>query len=502
MSPVLDLSATPEIEISFEQRSRFCCGASPFYLEVSTDGGLTWPTSFITNEGLPLNQGAANVSGGPVTTETRTFSLMAAIAADPSNVRFRFRHNSEAGSSHYFWQIDDVQLSTLAPFELVMNYGYTTQFGSGFEYGRVPQSQMPSSMEVGAEIFNYGGSAQDNVVVNVSLTDQDDVEVASAVIPLGTMGGGTSMVATTQLDLPGPMAVGLYTAEFTVSSDQSAQDLDPTNNVKQRRFEVTDNLYSLDGLGGVNPAAEESISRAGTGSFAENTQDVRLLNYFVITEAETFYGVEAVLATQSQAGSYFVGTIYDTTDVYSGEMSAPLAETEIRIIATSDLLGQRRATALFYDPVTLAPGAYFVAVRLYQEANKDIYIVDDLTVPQPGEASMLWIPVDANNVFLYGGNGNAWAVRLTSDATLAVQEHTNLEGISVYPSPTNGPIQVHSEQPGNLTVEVYNALGGLVQTQHFNGTSTTLDLTGRATGIYTIRVSDGALYNVQRVTLK
>lgn len=310
------------------------------------------------------------------------------------------------------------------------------------------------------------------------------------------------MVATTQLDLPEPMAVGLYTAQFTVSSDQSIQDLDPTNNVKQRRFEVTGNLYSLDGVGGVNPAAEQSISSAGTASFAENTQDVRLLNYFVVTNPETFYGVEVVLATQSQTGSYFIGTIYDTTDVYSGEMASPLAETEIRIIVQSDLQGARKATAIFYDPITLDPGAYFVAVRLYQEATKNIYIVDDLTVPQPVEASMLWIPVDANNTFLYGGNGNAWAVRLTSDATVGVQEHTNLEGITVYPSPTSGLVQVRSEQHGNMQVEVFNVLGELVQSASFNGTATTLDLTGHSAGIYTVRVSDGARSNVQRVVLK
>jgi hypothetical protein len=49
---------------------------------------------------------------------------------------------------------------------------------------------------------------------------------------------------------------------------------------------------------------------------------------------------------------------------------------------------------------------------------------------------------------------------------------------------------------------VFNILGALVQTSQFNGTTTQLDLTGQAAGVYTVRVGDGTNFNVQRVTLK
>lgn len=68
-----------------------------------------------------------------------------------------------------------------------------------------------------------------------------------------------------------------------------------------------------------------------TGSFTDNTQDVRVLNYFVVTAQEVFDGVEIVTATQSQAGSYFIGAIYDTTEMFAGtSLSSPIAETEIQ----------------------------------------------------------------------------------------------------------------------------------------------------------------------------
>lgn len=494
VSPVLDLSASPSVEIRFYQKYRFCCASNSGHtLDVSTDGGTTWPTSISLDMGVAQND--------EFSTAETSVNIAGAISANPSNVRLRFNQGG-TNVSAYYWQIDDISIASLPGNELIMDYGFTSQFGAGYEYGRVPASQLGSSIDVGAGIINYGGNTQNNVTLNISLKDASNTEVSNTSVNLGSILSGDTVHVETDLTIPSPMSLGLYTAYFTMTSDSIAVDLDPANNAKQRRFSVTDDLYSLDGVGGVNPAAEQSITRAGTGSFTDNTQDVRVLNYFVVTAQEVFDGVEIVTATQSQAGSYFIGAIYDTTEMFAGtSLSSPIAETEIRVIVASDLTGSRRAAVDFLDPVTLAPGAYYVAARLYQEAAKNLYVVDDLTVPQPGDASMLWLPVDDQNQYLYG-NGNAWAVRLYKNGPAGVQEHSSLEGITTYPSPTTGLVQIRSEKAASMTVEVFNTLGKVVATTSFNGTATTLDLTGNAAGIYTVRVSDGTNYNVQRITLK
>lgn len=493
VSPVIDLSATPAVELRFYQKYRFCCSSSSGYtLDVSTDGGTTWPTSISIDQGVAQND--------EFSTAEIAVNIAAAISADPSNVRFRFNHGG-TNVSAYYWEIDDISITALPGNELIMDYGYTVQFGDGYEYGRVPAEQMGTTLEVGAGIINYGGNPQDNVTLLVSLQDASSTEIGTTTVNLGTILSGDTVHAESVLDLPVPMPLGMYTAHFTLTSDSIDIDLDPTNNAKQRRFEVTNDLYTLDGMGGVNPAAEQSITRAGTGSFLDNTQDVRLLNLFFVETSQAFDGVEIVTATQSQAGSYFIGAIYDTTDIWTGQHNSPLAETDIHVITTADISGSRRAKAQFLDPITLPPGAYFVAARLYQENGQNLYVADDLTVPQPGDASMLYLPVDANNQHLYG-NGNAWAVRLYIDAGVGIQEHADLGGISLYPSPTTGLVHVRSEHHGALQVEVYNVLGELVQTASFSGTATTLDLTGQSAGVYTVRVSDGARSNVQRVVLQ
>lgn len=491
VSPVLDLSATPAVEIRFHERFRFCCTSAPgYYLEVSTDGGTTWPTRISVGQDVAMN----------IDSDTRevAFSIGTVIAAAPSNVRFRFTHETV---THYHWQIDDVEINTLPDHELVMDYGYTSQFGEGTEYGSMPQVQMPGSINVGAGIINFGGATQNNVSVNVSVKDAANNEVANTTINVGSMAMGDTMVADADLTLPTPLPIGTYKAEFTISSDDIANDTDPNNNSKTRYFRVTEHLYALDAIDAV-PSAQLVSSRAGTTTFTNNTQDVRLLNYFEIAQPATFTGVEVRLATQSQAGSYFIAAVYDTADVFSSppNLSSPLVETDVRVLTGTDV-SQRRPMAQFYEPITLQPGGYYVSANLYQENGKNIYVIDDLTVPQPGAASMLWLPVDDQGVNLYG-NGNAWAIRLTSDPTIGIQEVSSLAGIRMYPSPTTGPVEIHAKEPGSMTVEVFNVLGSLVQSAHFNGTATTIDLGGNAPGIYTVRISNGERFHVQRITLK
>lgn len=497
VSPVLDLSATPAVEVRFSQRFRFCCATSSggpgHFLEVSTDGGATWPTRYSVEEGLGNNTDSGTRDMG--------INIAPAIAANPANVRFRFTQDGSNGITHYHWQVDDVQVNTLPDHELVMLYGYTAQFGGGVEYGTVPQSQMPSSINVGSAIYNYGGNAQTNVSLTVSLKNASNTEVGSLTIPVGTIASGDTAHPDGQLTVPANMPLGTYTADFTMTSDDIAQDQHPDNNTAKRYLAVSPDLYCLDAMA-VIPAAQQSNTRAGTTSFADNTVDVRLLNYFEVHHEQTFTGVQVQLATQTQPGSYFIAAVYDTADVYIGTpLSSPLVESDVRIITQGDMNSGRKPSVAFLNPITLPVGAYYVSANMYQENGKNMFIMDDLTVPQPGSASMLWLPVDdPSNRHIYG-NGNAWAVRLSSSPSVGVQELPNLEGVSIFPSPTNGPLEVRMDTPGKTTVEVFNALGKLVSTTRFNGTSTKVDLTGNSAGIYTVRVSDGARYNVQRIAL-
>lgn len=497
VSPIMDLSGPTALEIRFTQQFRYCCSNDASKtLDVSTDGGNTWPTS------IDISQGTnANITFP--STEV-AFNLTSAISADPSNVRLRF--TEQGANSAYYWELDDININALPENELIMEYGYTVQFGGGYEYGRVPQiqMQMQNTLDVGAGIINYGSNTQTNVTVFVSLKDANGTEIGSSTMAIGTIAPTDTAMVDGLITIPSPLPVGLYTAYFTMTSDSIGVDAMPADNFKNRYFEVTNELYSIDAVG-VVPDSTLYLASVGTDSFTDNTQDVRLLNYFEVHTEETFTGVEVYLSAQTQPGSYFIAAVYDTANVFvsgSPSLSSPLVESDPRLITQEDMDNGRRPAVSFLDPITLPVGAYYVSANLYQEAGNDIRIVDDLTVPQPSAASALYIPIDANNQNIYGGNGNAWCVRLSSELNVGVQETPGLEGVTMYPSPTVGPLQVRTEKAGMMTVEVFNALGGKVQTASFNGTATSLDLSGHAAGIYWVRVGDGSNYNMQRIVLR
>lgn len=479
-----DLSAYPNVVLQFEQYYREFQGDC--YVETSTDG-TTWSSTQIND-----------IGGNASTANPQLYSInLSSGIGGASTAWFRFRYQ---GGCDYAWMIDDVELSTLPDHELIMDYGYTVQFSEGYEYGRVPQSQMGSTLNVGASVINFGVLAQANVVVTATVEDEGGATIATATSNIPSMLNGDTVVTDEVVTLPSPLPVGRYTVHFSLSSDDIGTDANLDNNTAIRYFSVTDDLYSIDAID-VVPDSILTLSTLGTASFTDNTQDVRLLNYYEVHAQETFHGVEVYLSTNNtDPGSYFIAAVYDTVDVWANNLASPLVESEIRVI-TADDISNGIVSVHFMDPITLAPNAYFVGVRLYQEGGNDIYILDDTTVPQPFGATMLWIPVDDQNQNLYS-NGNAMAIRLSSNPSVGVQESTNLEGVTMYPSPTAGPVEIRLESPGKMNVEVYNVLGELVKTASFSGTATTLDLTGHSAGIYTIRVSDGAHYNVQRITLK
>lgn len=482
-SPI-DLSAYPGAVLQFEQYYRQFEGTC--WIDASTDG-TNW-TSFQVNADVAVNNSTPNP-------DLRAVNLTSVVGG-ASTAWFRFRYE---GVCDYSWMVDDVELVTLPDYELINSWGYVVPFGGGYEYGRIPQLHMPSTVSVGAQIVNFGGQEQTNVSVTATMEGPDGSQVDEATFNVSSgMLNSDTVITESTLNMPEDMPLGIYTVTFTISSDNIDQDDNPNNNTSVRYFEVTEDLYSLDGMG-VYPEEILSLATLGTASFIDNSQDVRFLNLTFIEQPTTALGVEVQLdVNNSDAGSYFIATLYDTTEVWEGDLNAlnSLGESDLRVITSADL-NAGVAYVDFIEPIELQPEGYFVGVRMYQEAGNDLYILDDLTVDEPFDATMLWIPNDDNHLY---SNGNAMGIRLVSRNDVSVQEHPGLTGVTVYPSPTEGPVTIEVDKPGKMEVEVFNLLGELVHTTSFNGTSTVVDLTNQPAGVYTIRVNDGNGYNVQRIT--
>ncbi|MBK6829755.1 MAG: T9SS type A sorting domain-containing protein [Flavobacteriales bacterium] len=485
-SPVLDLSATPSVMLQWEQRLRWCCQAiSPHAVEVSTDGGLTWPTTLEAAAGIATN----NDPG----TQTRSVMLTAAITADPSQVKFRFKHNPTGAAYH--WQIDDVQLVELYSDDMKVEDGYLSQTGDGDEYGRIPADQFEATMLMGSNVTNNGAQPQTNVTVNIDVVGATPFNT-SATLP--SVDPGVTAPAEVDYTLP-LLSNGIYEATFTVSAD--APDQVTTNNTFQRNFEVTPNRYSVDGIG-IHPAANQTLATLGTSSFTGATDGLILLNYYEVHNPLTVYGIEVALGNTTVAGGYVIASLRDTAAVFATPpaMTTVIAETDpVDITAANVTSGL--AQVCFTSPVDLAPNGYFGSISLFSNAGAShIRVVDDLTVPQPGVTSAIYIPND--DVY---SNGNAMAVRLITNPSgtacaVGINDREELNGVNIFPSITDGIVNVRTQKPGSYTIEVLDLLGQTVLTTRSNG-SAVIDLGNQPEGMYMVRVSTEGVSTVQRVTL-
>ncbi|HRH68768.1 MAG TPA: T9SS type A sorting domain-containing protein [Flavobacteriales bacterium] len=500
----IDCSGQPTVQLSMQSTIgafdndplEFC------KIKVSTNG-TDWTDFFpfpCLTAGGAITPPCSRFSDNPETVNINISS----VAANQPTVYLQFEWQ---GLWEYYWAIDDLELSPLPPNEIQMSNAFTSQTGTGEEYGRVPLSQARPTINFGASIYNYGGEDQTNVTVTATVTGPVAFGPATATEALIEPDSTFFFDVDQALPGAGELQVGQYTVDFTMTSDQIALDLDPTNNSGSRHFSYTTDVYSCDAIG-LHPEGIETLAQVGSGSFTDNTENVKLLNYYEIYNNWTVTGVEIALGPATGVGSSLLVSILDTADVLAtpAVVNEPLVESTTPYVITQADIDAGVVTIAFDEDYPLTPNAYYVVASCFAGTDdngdpSDVFILDDTTVPQPALMSALWIPFDPpDNINFYGGNGTAWAVRLTSAANIGVREVSELEGVSMYPNPTNGILNINTTTNEKFTVEVMNVLGELMMTTKFTG-MTTLDLAGFADGVYSVRISNGTSATVQRVTL-
>lgn len=453
----IDLTDYPNVVLEFESLYRSYT-ANSCYIVVSTTN-TDWPDLF---DGFDAStdpnvwQVFADVGVNESTTNpTTSYINISEVAGGESTVWIRFNWT---GSWGYSWFVDDVKVNELPDNDMKLVYGVISHNGTGDEYGRVPASQLNDDMYFAALTTNIGLNDQTDVVTDVVVVDQDDVEVLNVSSDaIATMSPGDSVnyetTETVALDL------GLYTTTFTVTSAEEVDGDNFGNNVEVRNFEVTDNLYSLDGIG-VHEVAQ--LSSLGTNSFTGGADGFMMMVYYDINQdASDLYGVEFLLTTTSVPGGSVFVHLLDTTDVFADEVGDPLASSDEYIVTQEDV--DNGFIELYFDiPYSADANAYFAAVEMYSEDNLyDIRILDDVTVPQPSTSSMIYLPDDAT---VYT-NGNAAAIRLITMAPSAINEIEKVAVLSQnVPNPANEFTTVSFELLSNqdVTIRLTDMLGKVV----------------------------------------
>ena len=304
------------------------------------------------------------------------------------------------------------------------------------------------------------------------------------------------------------LSVGNYTGIITVTSfGDTLGSGNFDDNTYLRNFEITNDVYSLDGIGN-HPSDYESIGSLGSNSWTSAADGLVCATLYPFKQQEVINSVRAYLQSSSVAqsevilyildslsftnglfsNSYFISELYTVTpqDISNGYIEIPVA----------NLTGWDPSTnSSSWENLTLPSGSYYAALELYSGGNTyDIRILDDNTVAQPAWSSAIWFPGDQAYT-----NGNAFAIRMNLGANVNIEEN-NFTELKLYPNPAKNSINIFIDNSYFSDYVLIDFSGKVLLTGQFLN-SFNLDLSSFKEGVYLLKVINQQNKFVRKITI-
>jgi hypothetical protein len=492
----IDLSANPNVVLEFETYYRKYNSETCFV--VTSTNNTDWPEltpdyDASTNDNVyEVFPGIANVTS---LAENPTLSKLniSASAGGEAQVWVRFHWTGTWG---YAWFIDDVAIVNQPADDVVLNSAWMSNT-SGYEFGRVPEAHLTDSIVLGGEVFNFGINTQTNIEISMNINDASGASLVSESAVIESLENDATdfqQMVMTGLSLN----EGMYVLSTSVTSDDdNANGENFSNNSYTRDFAVTKNLYSIDGIGIYN----DDILSLGVSIGTNFGNGTTVMARYELLEETTVVGLEIALSSNTDAGAQIFAFLVDSSDVDDLSSSNRIAENQDGVIVNQwNIDDNLLYTAL--ETTTLDPGVYYACAELFNGPNEDdlIYILNDATVAQPVDASLIHVQEDNGPVTYTNGTGTA--IRLAIGDYIGLEEASNAL-FSVSPNPSNGVFTVIASEEDNYTLEVINVLGEIVSSKLIDGSvNETINISNLNAGIYLVKVSTATSQNVQRVVIK
>jgi len=495
-SPI-DLSEEPKVSLQFE--SYFRKFNTECFVVTSTNNN-DWPeltASFdaSTNPNVYAvfeDLGNSDFSESNPTTVSLNISSSVGGA---SQVWVRFHHTGQEG---YSWFVDDVAIVQLQADDLVLNSAWFSPT-SGIEYGRTPEAHLVDTFLLGTQVLNYGKNTQENVTYNMNVTSASGTSLISETTTTASLASDSSDVKEFQFTgLSLTEGKYILTSEVSSDADNSTGEYFADNSYA-RDFEVTSNLFSLDGIGVYSDAISE-INYTGT-VYGNGT--VIMVRYELLVPT-TVVGLEIGIHELSRVGGTIIPFLSSEATVFGDDMSIDrIAENQDGIVVTQAHV-DNNLVYIELEPTVLDPGVYYACAELFEASGENQFVLlqDDETVAQPSSASMI-NSLDDNNAPTTYSNGTASAVRLAIGDYVDLDENENNTLFSVVPNPSNGVFTVTTDKNDFYTLDVINILGEVISSKTIEGAiNETIDISNFDAGIYLVKVSTSTSQNVQRVVIK
>lgn len=505
ISPVIDLSNTPNVQIEFYQFFRYFDGTT--FMMLSNDGGTTWVDTIQFNADIAVN----------AATEANSYQIadVSAVGGGQSQFRFKFHFGDDGGGQgYYFWQIDDVRvietpdndLAILPTFtdanDILFRSSVITD-GRDADYGYIPASQV-SDVTFQAIVENLGAVDQPNTSVEFDVVGPANFNQSA---PAQTAAAGGVYSFDNSANVFNPVNTGLYEVTMTVSSDSTDRDPDPfrpSNNSYVTDFNLSDSAMGV--------ARMRSTGRLGTTSFNQGEDGIRFGNLIELQQDDTITSVTLGLSVITRPGATVLVTVRDTFPNFVGNVQSDFAnvivESDFYEITVEDSINGfctipiPEVVAGTPQDRVLPADWYIVSAELYSSGNTyDIAILDDGTVTQPWYATLFYYPPQQR----WYSNGNSlqiWAnFGRTSTTGVGIEE--NEVSFSLAPNPAQNMVQLNlnAEQNADFHVVITNISGQVMKSETFsnvNHINQQISLQDYAAGLYTVQVRS----NEQVITKK
>lgn len=499
VSPSIALTGnTNSIGISFITETMYCCNFNedirPFGVSISTDDGTTWSDTVRFDFGIDRNEPTADIIN-PLQVAVN----LDAIAPPGPQATFRFKFVWDGDSpdgngqynSHYFWLIDDVSIYEIPSNDIALLQGYHNDIIFDYEYSHLTVEQSTAREMVPVLMVENQGVDPQTLDFTVEITDGGGTVVNTTVINETILSGQMdTLYFQTGYQ---PSAADTYGTRFFIAADDdpsddelTASDLIVNANLMAHDYGAVQNY-------GWDPAGNNSDLADAPHSFG---------NVYIPSANQDVYGLDVAFGPDMSDGLFLLARIQEMTGTSIQDPLNPVVEIDHTTAAGEE---GTVVTIVFAQPATLVAGTPYIV---------DIYKVDGTTGQEFDIAGSQAMGEDDDfasaNFGPYGTGGaiNYWTgwgyasyVRPNFDMSLSVDENATLEGVSVYPNPSEGIINISNDNNLEHTIEVRNLAGQLISTTTVSN-ATTIDLSNEAAGVYVVKVSNENGAIAEKVTVK
>ncbi len=469
-SPVIDLSTFSNVVISFEHSYRTCCdNAFKPVVQVSTDNFTTFTEFDVTPFGAGVNVFV------PRTLRKIDLTSYLATATNLTNFKMRFRFDGTGGSSHYFWQIDDVTVRESFDNDLAIRLKNRAIGTFELDYYSLPINQQ-SPVTFSSNVQNFGQLPQSNTVLSVTI-DNGGGTVSS---PGVTIAAGTSDSLVTTAFTPAAVAPLVYNTAFSITAtnpDDAISDNTSTDvlNITQYRFAVDNGTP----VGVISNFSSNSTMAFKIGNIMEVLNDDKIFEMsMVISTAATNVGQDVygeVYRFDATASDYFLIGTTGLLTITSGNNG-----TTLTIPTTTNI------------PVFTGDELLVMACHFGGGGTADV----QFRSAQPALPNTV-LGYDASDALFGLSNPRVPMVRVNMNPTASLEESLSSDIVAtVSPNPTAGKSVLNYvlTNSSDVQITIYDVSGKIVSTENFAGQNSgahklTLDLSTYNDGLYYVNLT-------------